>query len=85
MIVNIRIRQHPAIKSDYRRRDFERPEQHEQAARWPGADDGKYDFACVQFCHGRPGARGQNLIVGHQRPVDIRDNGRNFGRGNSGK
>ena len=38
----------------------------------------KMNSACAQFCHGRLGARGQHLVIGDQRAIDIRNHGRTF-------
>ena len=32
----------------------------------------------MQFGHRRPGARRQNLVIRHQRAIDIRNHGRTF-------
>ncbi len=71
---------HPAIEGADRRRDLQGVEQHPQAAGRSTADDCKNDSACAELRHGCLGARGQNLVVGHQRTVDIRNNGRDLRR-----
>jgi hypothetical protein len=73
-------RYHPAIEGADRRRDLQGVEQHPQAAGRSTADDCKNDSACAELGHGCLGARGQTLVVGHQRSVDIRDKGGDFRR-----